>query len=48
MWKPPGKEVTEMGKNDKSQLLKWLALALLLGALARLFEALADILRLLV
>ena len=36
-----------MKEKAKSQLIKWLALTMLLGALARLLEALADILRLL-
>jgi hypothetical protein len=36
-----------MGEKAKSQLIIWLALAALLGALTRLLEALADILRLL-
>ena len=44
-WTPPGKEVTWMKEKAKSQLLKRLALTLLLGALARLLEALADIIR---
>jgi hypothetical protein len=48
MRKPPRKEVTEMRKKEKSQLIFWLTLSLLLGALARLLEALADVLRLLV
>ena len=37
-----------MKEKAKSQLIKWLALTLLLGALARLFEALAEIIRLLI
>ena len=36
-----------MKEKAKSQLIKWLALALLLGAAARLLEALADNIRLL-
>jgi hypothetical protein len=47
MGKPPRKEVTCMGEKVKSQLIIWLTLSVLLGALARLLEALADILRLL-
>ena len=37
-----------MKEKAKSQLVKWLALALLLGAAARLLEALADVIRLLI
>jgi hypothetical protein len=36
-----------MGKKEKSQLIIWLALALLLGAGTRLLEAMADLIRLL-
>jgi hypothetical protein len=36
-----------MSKKEKSQLIIWLTLSLLLGALARLLEAVADLLRLL-
>jgi hypothetical protein len=36
-----------MGEKVKSQLIIWLTLCVLLGALTRLLEALADILRLL-
>jgi hypothetical protein len=36
-----------MEENEKSQLIKWLTLALLLGAAARFLEAVADLLRLL-
>jgi hypothetical protein len=43
----PGKEVTCMRKKEKSQLIIWLTLSLLLGALSRLLEALTDLLRLL-
>ena len=37
-----------MKEKAKSQLIKWLALALLLGAATRLLETVADIIRLLV
>ena len=37
-----------MRKKEKSQLMNWLALALLLGAAARLLEALAELIRLLI
>jgi hypothetical protein len=36
-----------MKGKEKSQLIKWLALSLLLGAAARFLEALAEILRIL-
>jgi hypothetical protein len=48
MGKPPRKEVTKMGKKREDyRLLILTVLAILLGAAARLLEALADILRLL-
>ena len=37
-----------MGEKVKSQLIIWLTLSVLLEALTRLLEALADVLRLLV
>jgi hypothetical protein len=37
-----------MSVKRKSQLIIWLTLSLLLGALARLLEALTDLLRLLI
>jgi hypothetical protein len=44
--KPPRKEVACMKGKEKSQLIKWLALSLLLGAAARFLEALTEFLRL--
>jgi hypothetical protein len=48
MGTPPRKEVTYMGEKVKSQLIIWLTLSVLLGAITRLLETLADILRLLI
>jgi hypothetical protein len=37
-----------MREKEKSQLVVWLTLSVLLGAIARLLEALADLIRLLI
>ena len=44
-WDASTKGGDRIKEKAKSQLIKWLALTLLLGAAARLLEALADILR---